>query len=123
MLNVCCGTPSYMAPEVCQRKEYCGLASDIWSFGVIIFVMLTGTFPFKGTNEKDLFNKIARGLFRPPETIDFEAKRLINKILTLDPSKRPTAHELNQDRWLNAGGVAGIAKNNLKNMNQSGKNL
>jgi serine/threonine protein kinase len=92
-----------MAPEVCQRKEYNGQAADIWSFGVIIFIMLTGQFPFKGVNEKDLFAKIARGMFRIPETIDFEAKRLINKILVLDPTKRARASEICSDRWVNAG--------------------
>ena len=103
MLTTCCGTPSYMAPEICQRKEYCGQSTDIWSFGIIIFLMLTGTHPFKGTNEKDLFSKISRGMFRVPESIDFEAKRLINKILVLDPTKRPKAQEICNDRWVNAG--------------------
>jgi MAP/microtubule affinity-regulating kinase len=63
-----------MSPEICQRKEYCGFGADIWALGVIIFVMLTGTHPFKGVNEKDLFSKISRGLFRVPENLDFEAK-------------------------------------------------
>lgn len=102
-LKTCCGTPNFMPPEICQRKEYCGYASDIWSFGIIIYVMLTGTHPFKGVNEKDLFSKISRGLFRIPETLDFEAKQLLNKILVLNPEKRPRAHEICNDRWLNAG--------------------
>jgi len=65
--------------------------------------MLTGMFPFKGANEKDLFSKIGRGMFRIPETLDFEAKRLINKILVLDPTKRMKAGEICSDRWINAG--------------------
>lgn len=69
-LKVCCGTPNYMPPEICQRKEYCGFKADIWSFGVIIFVMLTGNHPFRGINEKDLFAKISTGLFKIPEIID-----------------------------------------------------
>ena len=102
-LITCCGTPSYMPPEICQRKEYCGYAADIWSFGIIIFVMLTGTHPFKGQNEKDLFSKISRCMYRIPETLDFEAKRLVSKILVLDPDKRPRAAEICNDRWVNAG--------------------
>ena len=65
--------------------------------------MLTGMFPFKGVNEKDLFNKISRGMFKIPETLDFEAKRLINKILIIDPTKRITAHDICSDRWVNSG--------------------
>ena len=98
-LKTCCGTPSYMAPEVCQRKEYSGFQTDIWSLGIIMFVMLTGTHPFKGANEKDLFAKISRGMFRIPETLDFEVKRLIGKILVLDADKRPRAIDVLNDRW------------------------
>ena len=63
-----------MAPEICQRKEYCGFASDVWALGIIIFVMLTGNHPFRGINEKDLNAKISRGFFRVPEVLDHEAK-------------------------------------------------
>lgn len=84
-----------MAPEIVQKKDYSGYATDIWALGIILFVMLSGSFPFKGQNEKDLYGKISRGLFRIPETIPFEAKRLITKILSVDPSKRPSAKDVN----------------------------
>lgn len=64
--------------------------------------MLTGGFPFKGVNEKDLYSKVCRGMFRIPETLDYEAKRLISKILIVEPSKRPRAGEICVDRWINA---------------------
>ena len=73
--------------------------------------MLTGKQPFVGNNEKDLFSKISRCMFRIPETTDFEAKRLLNKILNFDPDKRPSAHELANDRWL----CAFASKNTLSN--------
>ena len=92
-----------MSPEICQRKEYCGYAADIWALGIIIFVMLTGTHPFFGKSESDLFSKISRGLFRTPENLDFEAKQLINKLLVINPNKRPRAIDLCQDRWISAG--------------------
>ena len=102
-MKICCGTPSYMAPEICQRKEYSGYATDVWALGVIAFIMLTGQQPFKGANERDLFSKISRGLYRIPENLDFEAKRLLSKILVLYPDKRPKAYEISADRWIMAG--------------------
>ena len=83
-----------MAPEIVQKKDYSGFATDIWSLGIILFVMLAGCYPFKGQNERDLFSKISRGMFHMPESIPFEAKRLITKMLSVDPSKRPTAKEV-----------------------------
>ena len=74
-----------MAPEVIQKKEYCGFAADIWSIGIILFVVLSGHHPFVGANEKDLFSKICRCLYHIPETIEFDAKRLISKLLVIDP--------------------------------------
>ncbi len=57
-LRVFCGTPSFMSPEIVAKKEYLGPAADVWACGVILFVLLTGSVPFKGTTEKDLFRKI-----------------------------------------------------------------
>ena len=56
--------------------------------------MLTGNYPFKGQNERDLFGKISRGTFNMPETVPFEAKRLITRMLSVDVTKRPNAKEV-----------------------------
>ena len=54
-LKVFCGTPSYMAPEIVRKHEYDGKPVDIWALGVLLFVLLTGTFPFRGVSEQDLY--------------------------------------------------------------------
>ena len=63
-----------MAPEIVKKKDYNGYSTDIWALGIILFVMLTGTYPFKGANERDLYSKISRGFFHMAETIPFDAK-------------------------------------------------
>lgn len=65
-LKVNCGTSSYMSPELVQKKEYSGFASDIWALGVVLFVMMTGTFPFKAKGEKELVNRIISGQYLAP---------------------------------------------------------
>ena len=61
-----CGTPSYMAPEIVSRKEYRGDKADMWACGVVMYVMLTGCFPFKSQDEKGLFRKITKGIYPVP---------------------------------------------------------
>ena len=66
-----------MAPEIVQKKEYDGKAVDMWALGVLLFTMLTGTFPFRGISETDLYYKIQRGNYRVPETVNKDAKKII----------------------------------------------
>lgn len=63
-----------MSPEIILRKNYCGKKADMWALGIMLFVMLSGYFPFRGANEKETFNKICRGLFEPPKNISVEAR-------------------------------------------------
>ena len=80
-----------MAPEIVQKKEYSGFETDIWALGVILYVMLTGKFPFKAKTEKELFSRITCGQFLAPSHLNYESRRFIQKMLSVDPSKRPTA--------------------------------
>lgn len=66
-----------MAPEITYKREYEGRPVDMWALGVLAFVMLTGTFPFKGTSENDLYHRIQRGHYSIPEYVSREAKRVI----------------------------------------------
>ena len=91
-LKIFCGTPSYMCPEIVMKKEYFGPPTDIWATGILTYALLCGQFPFKGVSDKDLYRRIARGLYEPPEHMSAQAKSFINKMLQVDPAKRSTAH-------------------------------
>jgi MAP/microtubule affinity-regulating kinase len=78
-----------MAPEVI-RKENAGLPSDIWSLGVLLYVLLIGTYPFKAENDKDLYRKIERAHVVIPEHVGKQPAALLRRMLCLDATRRPT---------------------------------
>mmetsp|Transcript_4010 Transcript_4010/g.5291 ORF Transcript_4010/g.5291 Transcript_4010/m.5291 type:complete len:520 (+) Transcript_4010:88-1647(+) len=95
------GTPYYIAPEVLNR-DYTK-ACDLWSIGVICYILLCGYPPFYGDNDAAIFKMIMSGTFDYPAqewgNISQEAKDFIKKLLNLDASERPTAAEAMQDKW------------------------
>lgn len=98
------GTPYYIAPEV-LLGNYTQLC-DVWSCGVIAYILLFGTPPFNGKNETEIFKKIKDGKYIFKETqghaVSKEAKRFISRILVVDYKNRPSAEELLSDPWLKA---------------------
>lgn len=98
---VCC-QPYYIAPEVLEQNydEKC----DVWSCGVILYILLCGYPPFGGRSEDDILKKVRTGKFKfEPEDwdkISEEAKSLINKMLTYDPKKRISAEVSLADPWI-----------------------
>mmetsp|Transcript_75791 Transcript_75791/g.148780 ORF Transcript_75791/g.148780 Transcript_75791/m.148780 type:complete len:379 (+) Transcript_75791:44-1180(+) len=98
-----CGTPGYIAPEILKSKPY-GKPADMWSFGVILYILLGGYPPFHDDNQRTLFRKICKGdyTFHPDywSAVSDDAKDLIKKLLTVDHTKRLTVTEAIAHPWL-----------------------
>lgn len=99
LLHTTCGTPNYVAPEVLADKGYDGKKADVWSIGVILYVLLAGFLPFDETTIVALFAKIQAADFTYPSWFSPEVRALLDKILVADPAKRISLTEVAQDPW------------------------
>ncbi|KAK9499001.1 hypothetical protein O3M35_003524 [Rhynocoris fuscipes] len=82
-----CGTVEYMAPEVVTRKGH-SFAADWWSFGVLMFEMLTGSLPFQGANRKETMTQILKAKLRMPQHLSVEAQSLLRVLFKRNPHNR-----------------------------------
>lgn len=98
-----CGTPGYVAPEILHGVPY-GTAADMWSLGVITYILLGGYPPFIEQNQRELFKKIKRGQYEFHVeywgSISSDAKNLIAGMLTVDPEKRLNAEQCLRAPWI-----------------------
>lgn len=116
-LQTSCGSLYYAAPEILEGKKYVGPEVDVWSLGVILYVMLTGEMPFEGSNDHELARNIKRGIVRqgPIASCDpvhgHQIQALINSMLTVDPAKRAKLRDiqLNPVVWLDRPLLASLA--------------
>lgn len=99
LLHTTCGTPNYIAPEVLGDQGYDGSAADIWSCGVILFVLMAGYLPFDETNLSTLYRKINDADFSCPFWFSPEANKLIHKILDPNPKTRIRIDGIRKDPW------------------------
>lgn len=96
------GSPAYVSPEVLTCQPYDGSAADMWTLGVILYVMLTGAYPFQDRRPATLFQKIQQGSagLTFPDHLSPQAQSLIKKLLSKQPSQRPKAADVLQSPWM-----------------------
>jgi len=123
LMETSCGTPEYVAPEVLQNIGY-GTSCDIWSMGVILYIMLCGFPPFYDENMTKLFKQVMHKMhdFPSPEwdPVSADAKDLINRMLEKDPVTRITAAQILEHKWVadhNSAEELTHAHTNLKKFN------
>ncbi|MED6112862.1 CBL-interacting serine/threonine-protein kinase 6 [Stylosanthes scabra] len=114
LLHTTCGTPAYVSPEVLARKGYDGAKADIWSCGVILFVLLAGCLPFQDDNLVAMYKKIYRGDFKCPPWFSGDARRLIMKLLDPNPNTRITISKIMESPWFKKP----VPKNMLRGMKE-----
>ncbi|KAJ6850928.1 CBL-interacting serine/threonine-protein kinase 12-like [Iris pallida] len=103
LFHTFCGTPAYVAPEVLARRGYDGAKVDIWSCGVILFVLMAGYLPFHDHNVMAMYRKIYKGEFRCPRWFSPELSRLLSRLLDTNPQTRITIPEIMENRWFKKG--------------------
>ncbi|XP_071221954.1 MAP/microtubule affinity-regulating kinase 3-like isoform X19 [Salvelinus alpinus] len=102
-LDTFCGSPPYAAPELFQGKKYDGPEVDVWSLGVILYTLVSGSLPFDGQNLKELRERVLRGKYRIPFYMSTDCENLLKRFLVLNPAKRGTFEQIMKDRWINVG--------------------
>ncbi|XP_066552538.1 serine/threonine-protein kinase MARK1 isoform X4 [Amia ocellicauda] len=102
-LDTFCGSPPYAAPELFQGKKYDGPEVDVWSLGVILYTLVSGSLPFDGQNLKELRERVLRGKYRIPFYMSTDCENLLKKLLVLNPVKRGSLEQIMKDRWMNVG--------------------
>ncbi|CAH8336914.1 unnamed protein product [Eruca vesicaria subsp. sativa] len=103
LLHTACGTPNYVAPEVLSDKGYDGAAADVWSCGIILFVLMAGYLPFDEPNLMTLYKRICKAEINCPPWFSPGAKGFIKRILDPSPITRISIAELLEDEWFKQG--------------------
>jgi len=99
-LSTWCGSPPYAAPELFEGKQYDGPKADIWSLGVILYVLVSGSLPFDGQTLQDLRSRVVSCQYRIPFFLSQECEHLIRGLLVMEPSRRLSLDQISRHKWL-----------------------
>eukprot|EP00039_Didymoeca_costata_P030836 m.31657 g.31657 ORF g.31657 m.31657 type:complete len:613 (+) comp8335_c0_seq1:239-2077(+) len=102
-LDTFCGSPPYAAPELFQGKEYDGPEVDIWSLGVILYTLVSGSLPFDGETLKELRERVLRGRYRIPFYLTPSCEQLLKQLMVLVPARRISLRKCMENDWMNDG--------------------
>ncbi|KAK2430527.1 CBL-interacting protein kinase [Trifolium repens] len=115
LLHTTCGTPAYVAPKVIKRKGYDGSKADIWSCGVVLFVLLAGYVPFNDSNLMDMYRKISNADFKCPNWFPRNVRKLLCKMLDPNPDTRICIDNIKQCSWFKYGPNGRKKKQEMEN--------
>jgi len=123
LMKTACGTPGYVAPEVLRNQGYSSGAVDMWSAGVILYVLLCGFPPFMEEELPALFQRIIEGQYDFPEPwwddVSEEAKDFVTALLTVDPNKRLRADEVAAHSWIKSAASSTASGSHLRHVGDS----
>ncbi|KAL7750556.1 hypothetical protein RI367_003897 [Sorochytrium milnesiophthora] len=102
-LDTFCGSPPYAAPELFQGRRYVGPEVDVWSLGVILYVLTTGCLPFDGKNLQEMRESVCRGKYRIPFYLSDPCEKLLRKFLVRESNKRADLSIIADDPWIMDG--------------------
>ncbi|KAL2327519.1 hypothetical protein Fmac_020946 [Flemingia macrophylla] len=116
LLHTTCGSPNYVAPEILANKGYDGATSDIWSCGVILYVILTGYLPFDDRNLAVLYQKIFKGDVQMPRWLSPGSQNIIKRMLDPNPKTRITMAMIKEDEWFKESYTPAIPEDEEENV-------
>ncbi|WVQ73342.1 hypothetical protein IAR50_002910 [Cryptococcus sp. DSM 104548] len=99
LMDTYCGTTGYASPEMLACRKYLGVETDIWSLGIILYILLCGGLPFDDDDERVMKELIQKGEYEEPDWLSEDARALIRGMLQHDPSSRLTIEEILTHPW------------------------
>ncbi|CAO2587691.1 MAP/microtubule affinity-regulating kinase 3 [Lemmus lemmus] len=100
MLQELWGSMPYWAPEILARRQYDGMAGDMWSMGVVLYALVTGKFPYRGSTLKEMYNHIITTRCPIPHHLSTRCSNIIARLLKVNVQFRLTSSQLMEQQWL-----------------------